>query len=208
MVKEIQIFIEGGSKGQDRFSSQKLREGFSMFFGEIIEKIRNQNIKFRINICGSTDQTFKIFTSANVKMTESFLCLLVDSDKPLKESDTPRIFLEREKKWDLKGISEDQCHLMVQIMESWFLADVETLKTFYGNNFFENAIPKHKDIEKVVKSDIEKSLKKATENTTKAEYHKIKHGAELLAKIDINKVRAKSKHCELLFSTFENKLIS
>ncbi len=206
MVKEIQIFIEGGSKGQDRFSSQKLRIGFASFLNELAVMAREKQIRFNINICGSTDQTFRIFQGANNKANNSFLCFLVDSDKPLEDDDTPKNFLQREKNWSFENIKDEQCHLMVQIMESWFLADVETLKSFYGQNFKHNAIPKQPNVEKIAKLDVENSLDKATNKTTKGKYHKIKHGADLLSKIETAKVREKSAHCNRLFETISKNL--
>lgn len=206
MVKTIEIYIEGGSKGQDRFSSQKLRIGFANFFEELNEKARSKNISFRPIICGSTDQTFKIFRGANRKAENSFLCFLVDSDKPLEDDDTPKIFLQREKKWDLRDISEEQCQLMVQIMESWFLADVETLQSYYGQKFNSKAIPNTNDVEKIAKLDVENSLAKATKATQKGVYNKIKHGAELLSRIDVIKIRQKAKHCQRVFQTIEEKI--
>ncbi len=206
MVKEIRIFIEGGSKGQDRFSSQKLRIGFASFLSELVAEAREKKIRFNINICGSTDQTFRIFQSANKKTNNSFLCFLVDSDKPLEDDDTPKSFLQREKTLNFENVKDEQCHLMVQIMESWFLADVETLKTFYGQKFKPNTIRKQTNIEKIAKLDVEKSLDKATNETSKGKYHKIKHGAELLGKIETAKVREKSEHCNRLFETMVEKL--
>jgi hypothetical protein len=206
MIKEIQIFIEGGSKGQNRASSQKLRLGFLQFFDELNQIARSKSIKFKPIICGSTDETFRIFRYENAKADNSFLCFLVDSDKPLEADDTPKNFLEREKKWDLKNIADNQCHLMVQLMESWFLADIETLKIFYGQNFKHNAIPKQPNVEKIAKLDVEKSLDKATNETSKGKYHKIKHGAELLGKIETDKVKEKAAHCNRLFETIVENL--
>ncbi len=206
MIKEIQIFIEGGSKGQNRASSQKLRLGFLQFFDELNQIARSKSIKFKPIICGSTDETFRIFRYENTKANNAFLCFLVDSDKPLENDDTPKVFLQREKNWNFDNVADEQCHLMVQLMESWFLADVEALKTFYGQNFKHNAIPKQPNIEKIAKIDVENSLDKATNKTSKGQYHKIKHGADLLSKIETAKVRAKSAHCNRLFETISKNL--
>lgn len=56
---------------------------------------------------------------------------------------------------------------MVQAMEAWFIADVETLKKFYGNGFKENSLPKTSNVEIITKDSLEPSLKNATRNTTK-----------------------------------------
>jgi Domain of unknown function (DUF4276) len=209
MVEGIRIYVEGDAKRKGKYSQTSLRQGFHEFFKDLREQAKAKRVRFDIILGGNKSETFKDFQRGIKSHQGSFVSFLIDSDNEIGENETAKSFLEKQNKsWSWKNVTEDQCHLMVQIMESWFVADVETLKSFYGNNFSANAIPKHDDLEKVAKVDIEKSLKKATEKTAKAEYNKIKHGAELLAKMDIHKVRAKSKHCELLFSTLENKLIS
>ena len=91
-------------------------------------------------------------------------------------------------------------------MESWFLADVETLKNYYGKEFNSKAIPKNNNIEKISKDDVENSLNRATKDTKKGVYHKIKHGAELLTKIDVIKIKQKAKHCQRIFQTIEKQI--
>jgi hypothetical protein len=55
------------------------------------------------------------------------------------------------------------------------------------------------DLEALDKSRVADALAKATRNTTKGEYHKIRHASDLLARIDAEKVRSRCKHCERLF---------
>jgi hypothetical protein len=45
--------------------------------------------------------------------------------------------------------NDTYCHLMIQMMETWFLVDIDTLKDYYGKGFNENAMPKQKDIENI-----------------------------------------------------------
>jgi hypothetical protein len=206
MVKEIKIYIEGDSAKRGKNSAISLTKGFHYFFNDLIEKAREKNIKINLILGGSTDLTFRIFQNDNGKSKDAFYCFLVDSDKPLEDDDTPKTFLLKEKKWDLKNIDDEQCQLMVQIMESWFLADVETLQSYYGQKFNSNAIPKINDVEKIAKLDVENSLNKATKDTQKGVYHKIKHGAELLSRIDVIKIRQKAKHCQRVFQTIEEKI--
>jgi hypothetical protein len=89
---------------------------------------------------------------------------------------------------------------MVQMMEAWFIADVDKLKEFYERDFNENAIPRDRDIERIEKSRLESALREATRNTSKGTYDKIKHGPRLLAIISAAKVREASQHCDRLFN--------
>jgi hypothetical protein len=95
---------------------------------------------------------------------------------------------------------------MVQAMEAWFIADPDALSKFYGQGFQTNSIPRTSNIERIAKDNLEPSLKAATRRTTKGEYQKIQHSSELLQKIDVEKVRLASKHCDRLFTTIEEIL--
>ncbi len=209
MVKEIQIYIEGGAKGQDRASSVELRKGFSTFFGELVEKAREKNIRFKLIICGSTEITCKIFSQANEKSSNEFLVLLVDSDLPVSEDETPKSFLQNQeklKKCDLRKVNENQCHLMVQVMESWFLADIDALKKHFGQDFKENKLRKNKKVEEIAKDDVLNSLKESTKDRKKGSYHKIQDGAKLLEIINSNRVREVAPNCERLFRAILEKI--
>ena len=92
-------------------------------------------------------------------------------------------------------------HLMVQMMETWIVADPDALKAYYGQGFRANTLPRHQNLEEVSKRNIEQALDRATHGTQKEEYHKIKHAKDLLQRIDPMTVREKCPHCERLFDT-------
>ena len=95
---------------------------------------------------------------------------------------------------------------MVQMMEAWLIADREALVRFYGQGFGENTIPKHSNVEQIDKSTLKLALKAATRNTSKGEYHKIRHGCKLLAQLDSVRVRQAAPHCERLFTILVEKM--
>ena len=99
-----------------------------------------------------------------------------------------------------------QCHLMVQVMEAWLVADLDVLQDYYGQGFRANHIPKHDDIEAVPKDNVLAGLRAATAHTQKGAYRKIRHGADLLAKITPAKVRERAPHCERLFNALSEAL--
>ena len=200
MKEEIRIYIEGDTKQKGKYNTISLREGFNHFFRELIEIAKSKNIAFRLIMCGSKFETFKDFLNAAKSYEESFVLFLLDSDAPLEENETPKSFLQKQNpNWHLENAEENQCHLMVQIMESWFFADKDKLAEFYGQNFNRNALAKYKNVEKIEKDKIESGLANATKNTQKGEYHKTRHGAKLLELINPQKVRESSPHCEKLF---------
>jgi len=204
---EIKLYVEGGGKGSHKLATIKLQQGFDAFFRELKNAAREKKISFKIIPSNNTQNTYEDFLISVRNSPQSFNLLLVDSDEAVAENETARDFLQKKyRKWQLKTIKDEQCHLMVQIMESWFLADVDALKSFYGKEFKESAIPKHKNVETIAKDTVEKSLAAATAKTQKAEYHKIEHGAKILEIINPQKVRAATPHCERLFETIAKEI--
>ena len=172
MVKEIRIYIEGGGDGKE--SKAKLREGFHKFLQVSRER------RINITMCGKRNDAFRDFKNALKSHQDAFNLLLVDAEAPVKLS--PWEHLKSRDNWDLPHVDDIHCHLMVQVMEAWFIADIETLEAL------------DKDI-------LNKKLKAATQNTSKGEYHKIKHASLLLASLNGDKVRKASPHCDRLFRT-------
>ena len=90
---------------------------------------------------------------------------------------------------------------MVQMMESWLIADREKLKEHYQGNFVANVIPNMTDVETIAKDDVIRLLERATNNRyAKAE------GLKLLGKVRAEEVRKKAKHCERFLATLEDKV--
>jgi hypothetical protein len=77
------------------------------------------------------------------------------------------------------------------------------VKAHYGKDFNEGALPKDAQPESVSKPAIESGLEKATQNTKKARYHKIRHGSDLLARIAPDTVKPKCPHRKPLFDSAE-----
>ena len=145
--------------------------------------------------CGSRDAAFGDFKVGH-RDSREIAILLVDSEGPVT-ADTSWQHLQHRDSWDRPPDTEtDQCHLMVQIMESWFLADREALANFYGPGFRSAAIPKWPEIEEVPKEDVLSNLGRATSGTTKGSYSKGRHGFEILGTLDPNKVINASPHAK------------
>ena len=88
----------------------------------------------------------------------------------------------------------EHCHLMVQCMETWFIADRDTLSSFFGQGFNLNALPHSANpVEDVEKGDVYAALAAATKNCrTKDPYGKGEHSFKLLSLVDPLKVVAAS----------------
>jgi hypothetical protein len=186
----VKIYVEGGGYNEDTIT--RCRQGFAAY----CIKAAPGKPRPRIVPCGGRNQTFDKFKAAAQTSKTGDLCvLLVDAEGRVTAS-TPVEYLRSRDKWDFSSLQAHQVFLMVQTMESWFLADRETLATFYDGGFLPNSLPgSATNIEIIRKEDIDLALKKATRKTnTKGEYHKINHGAALLALIDPSKVEIASPH--------------
>jgi len=207
MVKEIRIYIEGDTKTKGKNTDITLRQGFNLFFRELIDEAKGRNIALRPITYGSKFETFKKFLDGAREYQDSFVLFLLDSDAPVDENETPKSFLQKQNPtWHLQDAEEDQCHLMAQMMESWFFADKDKLAEFYGKNFNRNALSKNTDVEKIAKAAVESGLENATKNTQKGIYHKTRHGAKILEIISSQKVRDAAPHCDRLFETILAKI--
>ena len=202
-MRDIRLYIEGG--GDSKKTSTPLRRGFHAFFSSIREMATQKRIRFNLIMGGSASETCKDFFEAGRANPEAVTLLLLDSDCPVSPAQEDYLFLRQAHGCQ---VSKDSCHLMVQIMEAWFLTDLEALKNFYGNDFNERKIPGNPRVEEVDKGQILNGLKEATQNTRKKSYHKIHHASELLALIDPAKVRQAAPHCDRLLTALEELVAS
>ena len=106
----------------------------------------------RIVACGSRRDAYESFETAQVKMGNAML--LVDAEAPVT-SQGPWQHLRAIDGWARPpNATDEQCHLMVQVMESWFLADADALSSFYGQGFRKQALPQNPNVEDVSKQDV------------------------------------------------------
>lgn len=188
----VKLYVEGG--GDAKGLRTACRKGFSDF-------ITNAGLKNRPKIVayGSRRKAFDAFCTAIKKGEDAIL--LVDSEAAIStryqqgqpDAWQPWSHLKDRKGdgWDRPADADDtQCHLMVQAMENWFLADRETLKAFFGQGFKEAVLPAaEQPIESIAHSQVYNTLRIASNTCkTKDAYNKGKHSFELLAKIDPAKV--------------------
>lgn len=153
--------------------------------------------------CGGRESAYRKFCSAIRNARDGdFIVLLVDSEGPVRGK-SPWHHLRSRDGWTKPDeVGDDGAHLMVEVMESWFLADRETLKGYFGRGFREAALSAHAAIEDIHKADVLAGLKNATRScVTKSQYDKGQHSFEILSRLDPDKVTQGSPHAERLLST-------
>ena len=203
----MNLYVEGG--GDSKSLRTDCRKGFSAFVTK--SGLKNRP---RIVACGSRRDAFESFCTAINSGKEAML--LVDSEESTSEihqTERTRPWLHLKQRvgddWDKPvGCDDNDCHLMVQVMESWFLADRETLAKFFGNGFKQDKLPANsRNIETVPKHEVYDALKEATANCkTKGSYSKGKHSFIILEKIDPAKIFAASPWAQRFVDELKKKM--
>ena len=189
----VKLFVEGGGEGK------VLRTECRQAISEFLEKAGLVGCLPRIVASGSRGQAFGDFCTA-IRSHEPAL-LLVDSEGPVPpeyqtgEPDAWQPWAHLSQRvgdgWAMPvGATERHCHLMVECMENWFLADRAALAEFFGQGFLATALPAAtRPIESVGKIQLYDALQAATNHCkTKAQYGKGEHSFKLLSTIDPLKV--------------------
>lgn len=196
-MNAVAIYMEGGGNGKG--SKAALRRGMDSFLGALKDAAREKGWRWKLVCSGGRDETFRAFGNARSNGGDGLTLLLVDSEGPVKAG--PRAHLAAQDGWNLRGVDDDDVHLMAQVMETWLIADRAALAAYYGQGFHANALPSRGDLEEEGKTAIADALDGATRRTQKGGYRKIQHGADLLARIDPAKTRERCRHCARLFDT-------
>ena len=120
----VKLFVEGGGE-----HAREFRSGL----GKFIEKAGAVGRMPRIVACGRRDNAYDKFRKAHGDGENAML--LVDAEEPVTAGGSWEHLKGRDN-WDRPaGTTNQQCQLMVQVMETWFLADVNALESYYGQGF-------------------------------------------------------------------------
>ena len=206
----VKLYVEGG--GDAHSLRTACRKGFAIF----LENAGLRGHLPRVVACGSRRDAYESFRTACENGEDAFL--LVDSetavadchqDGQTKDGTPWRHLAERqEDQWRKPEMAEDwQCHLMVQCMEGWLLADRDTLKAFFGQEFNDHALPGTATVESIDKNEIFMSLKKATDKCrTKGRYDKGKHSFIILESIDPIRVMESCPWCKRFVEELKHRM--
>jgi len=197
MVTGIRIYYEG---------DRSLREAFGEFFKQLRDQCRSRKLTWDIIACGPRNVAYKEFRNSIGDHPTAFNVLLVDSEAEVGETPWEHLRRREGDEWiKPEGVADSNCHLMVQAMEAWFLADVPNLKSYYRDGFKANALPaaRNGDVERIAKDALVPALNKAVAGTRKKRYHKTQHAPALLQRLSPSRVRKASRHCDRIFTELE-----
>lgn len=174
----ITLYVEGGGDSKDLKTA--CRRGFRKF----LEKAGLEGKMPRISACGGRRNAYDSFKTA-LRVGERTPILLVDSeDSQTEASPWDHLRKRAQDNWPRPlGASNDHCHLMVQVMESWFLADRSTLVSFFGHGFQVGGLPGNPSIEEISKHDVLQGLERATKGATGGPYKKGRLSFRILGEI-------------------------
>lgn len=190
MVKEIRIHFEG---------HPALKEGFRQFFGEVVSLARERRWHVQFIAGHGRGNTIRDYCDACESHRLSWNVLLIDSEGP----DDGKLF----QKLGLPAAKKDSVFWMVQLMESWFLADIQALKQHYGANVMKARLRGNPKIEEIPKADVIKRLRAAV-RTPKRSYDKVEDTPRLLRLLDPAIVRAACPNCERIFRIMTKRIHS
>ncbi len=163
------------------------------FLAEAKAVARRRSWRWQLSCLGSREATFRRFRTAVDRGEADLIFLLVDAEAAVTQPVLEH--LAARDHWALGFASEDRVHLMVQTMETWIVADPNAVEAYYGPSF-RSVLPTTVNLERVPKRDVERALARATENTTKGTYHKIRHASALLALLDAERVCVRCASCD------------
>ena len=185
----VRIVIEGGGSGET--PDKDFRQAWTQFFesaglvGRMPRVVRGEG----------REQTFDKFRTALQRRRPNELpILLVDSEGPVVPGRSAWEHLHNQDNWNQPpGAADDSAYLMVQVMETWFLADREALRRFFGPSLNENHFSQWPDLEAVPKDTVLNAMEMSTANCQRP-YSKGKVSFELLGQIDPDIVATACPH--------------
>jgi hypothetical protein len=190
----VRIYVEGG--GDQGSTKSNCRQAFRLLFEKIISPG-----SFRVIACGGRSETFRDFCIALRIHSDDYVILLVDSEAAVGTGPWKHLETREGDSWNRPaGVVDLQAHLMVQTMEAWLLADRQSLSEYYGQGFLAGSLPGQPNVELIAKVDAIRALQHASRPTQKGEYHKTRHGFDLLERANPALIRSASSHADRLFT--------
>jgi len=109
--------------------------------------------------------------------------MLIDSEDPLVDLEAAWNHLINSDAWEKpSGAADEQVLFMTTCMETWIITDRDSLRSHYGSQLQDSALPPLTIMEERNRHDIQDALFRATRHCTNA-YQKGKRSFDILAKL-------------------------
>ena len=207
----VRLYVEGGG---DKLGDNRCREGFR----KLLERAGYAGRMPSIVAGGGRNQAFDMFRTAHLSPIQDKYCiLLIDSEDVLLSQNTDEFpnsphawnhVREREKAWSIPlQVENDQCQLMVSCMETWILADRETLAAVFGTNLNQSAFPALDDLERRDHELVQQALEDATRPCgIDRMYRKGRRSYLVLAALNPDRLRTCLPHFRRFMATLDSRL--
>lgn len=168
MVKAF-IYVEGGAAGENsKELTIRCREGFS----KLPDRMGFTGRKPRLVACGGRGAVYDRFVTGHSNQVADYVAMWIDSEEPMSSWDAAWEHLQKVKtvpKWARPEGAEDEPVLfMTTCMETWIVADRDTLAGHYGNDLQQNALPPLDKLESRSRDQVQEQLMHATRDCSKA----------------------------------------
>jgi hypothetical protein len=195
-MSSIKIFVEGGGE-TNAHGRAALRSAFGTLLDAQKQAARKKRMTWNTVFCGGRSEAADEFAKAVRRRDADFVVLVVDAEEEVSAKTPPHptpaervAHLEARDRWtkQLRNATPEHVHLMTRCMEAWVFADVEKVAEFYGKDFQPSALPKRQVLDEEPKPSLYAAIEKATKDTKKGRYGKVKHASELLKRVRPSKV--------------------
>ncbi|MGV3659743.1 MAG: DUF4276 family protein [Prosthecobacter sp.] len=177
------IYLEGASRGPD---SNELKRRCREAFSKLLERMGFKGRKPRLVACGGRNSVLDDFSIALRTSRGGYVAMWIDSEEPMQDIEAAWKHLAEVTsvdKWEQPaGARDDQVLFMTTCMETWIVADKNTLRSYYGQHLNESALPPTTDLERRSRHDVQDRLVRATQNCKNA-FAKGKRSFEVLEEI-------------------------
>ena len=171
------IYIEGGGDSKDLHV--QCRRGFRL----LLESSSFSGRMPRLVVCGGRSVVYGDFKTAHESERADYVAMLIDSEEPVSDFEKTWDHLKNRDSWEQPvGANDEQVLFMTTCMETWIVADRDTLRQHYGSELQESALPSLNKLEQRSRKDVQSDLKHATHNCINA-YEKGKRSFEILGKL-------------------------
>ena len=159
------LYIEGAESKGDQV---RCREAFRTLIGKLGFAAGKRMP--RLSACGGRNSAFENFKTAHAQRQQGdYIAMLVDSEDPVGDTEKTWAHLKSRDNWDKPaGAIDEQVLFMTTCMESWIVADRETLNKHYGHKLQETALPPTNNLESRGRSDVHDKLEHATRECSNA----------------------------------------
>ena len=159
------LYIEGAESKEDQV---RCREAFRNLIGKLGFAAGKRMP--RLSACGGRNSVFDNFKTAHAQRQQGdYIAMLVDSEDPVGDVEKTWAHLKTRDNWDKPaGADDEQVLFMTTCMESWIVADRETLRKHYGHKLQETALPPTNNLENRGREDVHDKLAHATRDCPNA----------------------------------------